>query len=192
MIVKTKTPLREKRKLPISTMEPVPPGTFSAIIEKAKQRGSGRMGIEDLFIRKDCPCPNLDCPHRGNCAVCIMYHHMLQAIDAGGDLIPRMVIPSCTYFSVRDYWMKKRNSTNSPEVKEAIDEWLAYQQDIFNLRRNMTHDTTFMKEFDELFEDYVTEIFTETYRGKTREQRAKRLAENKRIDEQLPGVYPYK
>jgi hypothetical protein len=185
------TGIRDKRVIPIFTERESPAGKYKGIIELAKMRGLDPMGIGDLLIRKDCPCPSIDCPHKGNCVVCLAYHHMLAVLGAGGELIPRMIIPGCAYFSERDYWVKKRKSTNSPEVKEAIDEWLAYYQNIHNLRRDMCRNRELMEEFDKIFEDFVNGAWMEEYKEKTVEQRSKKIAENKRIDKAVAGAYPY-
>lgn len=174
---------RDKQKVAIAVERESPPGKYRDVIEAAKKRG-----LDDLYIRKDCPCPNWDCPHKGNCLACTLYHHMMQVIGAG----KRMVLPACSYFSERDYWLEKRRSANSPELKEAVDEWLAYNRDMFNLRRDMSRNRELMEEFDKVFEDMVNKTWIETFANKTAEQREQRIAENKKIDKEVPGVYPYK
>ena len=157
-----------------------------AIMDAASQRG-----IDDLVLRSDCPCPSSDCPHKGNCAACLNYHHMISTL-----LGIRMVIPGCAYFSERDYWLEKRKSTKSPEVKEAIDEWLGYYRDIHNLRTDMTKDSAFM-DWDRQFEDEVNKRWAEMYldkdgKPKPSKEREKRIAENKKAAQKVPGAYPYK
>lgn len=162
------------------------PGKYQAIMDAA-----GNRGLDDLFLRTDCPCPAADCPHKGNCVACLNYHHMLSSV-----LGIRMVIPGCAYFSERDYWLEKRKSTKSPEVKEAIDEWLAYYRDIHNLRADMNKDSKFM-DWDRKFEDEVNKRWAEAYldkdgNPKPAKEREQRIVENKKVDQKVPGAYPYK
>ena len=102
-----------------------------------------------------------------------------------------MVLPACAYFSERDYWVQKRKSTTSPEVREAIDEWLAHYRDIHNHRIDMSRDPEMMA-FDREFEDRVNRNWTEAYAGKTAEERERRIMKNKRRDKGVPGAYPYR
>lgn len=193
MVVKKKTTsVREKRKMPIATERESPPGKYKGLIELAKKRGVGTLGIGDLFLREDCPCPSIDCPHRGNCMACICYHHMMFVIGAGGKEKPRMILTSCNFFSERDYWIQKRKTTSSPEVKEVIDEWLAYYQNTFNLRRDMCRNRELMEEFDKVFEDHVNEAWMKAYANKNAKQRAERIAKNKKAEKGIAGSYPYK
>lgn len=172
------------------TKQPFPgdgePGKYQFVIDAAAQRG-----MDDMFIRTDCPCPATDCPHKGNCMACVNYHHMLSTV-----LGIRMVIPACAYFSERDYWMAKRKETDSEEVREAIDEWLAYYRDIHNLRVDMTRDPKFM-EWDREYEHEVNSRWCMAYleedgEPKPAEKREERIAKNKREPEGVPGAYPYK
>ncbi|MBW1784198.1 MAG: hypothetical protein JRL30_26090 [Deltaproteobacteria bacterium] len=172
--------IRDKTKHSLPDKGAVP-GKYRDTIEAIKKRG-----FEDLLIREDCPCPAHNCPHKGNCLTCILYHHMLSVVRG-----QRMVLPACAYFSERDYWVEKRKSTTSPEVREAIDEWLAHYRDIHAHRMDMTQDPEMMA-FDREFEDRVNRNWTDTYAGKTAEEREQRIKKNKRRDKGVPGAYPYK
>jgi len=172
--------IREKMKHSLAEKE-VPPGRFRDTLEAVKERGFG-----DLLIREDCPCPAHNCPHKGNCLACILYHHMLSVVRG-----QRMVLPACAYFSERDYWLEKRRTTASPEVREAIDEWFAHYRDIHNHRIEMTRDPEMMA-FDRTFEDQVNKKWLETYAGRTAQERERRISKNKRKEKGVPGAYPYK
>jgi hypothetical protein len=154
---------------------------YEAILTAIKERGT-----EDLLLREDCPCPAHNCPHKGNCMACILYHHMLSVIRQ-----TRMTLPACAYFSERDYWIEKRKATTNAEVKKAIDEWLDHYRILHNRRIEMTQDPEFMA-FDREFEDRINAKWIETYADKTAEEREKRIARNKQKAKGVPGAYPYR
>lgn len=172
--------IREKMKHRIARKE-IDSDMNRAILEAIKERG-----IEDLLIREDCPCPAHNCPHKGNCLACVLFHHMMSVVRG-----QRMVLPACAYFSERDYWIGKRKSTNSQEVKEAIDQWLAHYRDIHNHRIEMTRDPEMM-EFECDFEDRVNKKWMEIYVEKTAQERKQRINKNKRKNKDVPGAYPYR
>ena len=67
--------IRDKMKEPLANTTKDGKSTkFRAIMGAA-----GKRGIDDLFLRPDCPCPAADCPHKGNCAACLNYHHMISS-----------------------------------------------------------------------------------------------------------------
>lgn len=145
-----------------------------------------KRGVEDLLIREDCPCPAHNCPHKGNCLACVLFHHMMSVVRG-----QRLVLPACAYFSERDYWVEKRKSTNSQEVKEAIDQWLAHYRDIHNHRIEMTRDPEMMQ-FECDFENRVNKKWMEIYAEKTARERKQRINRNKRKGKSIAGAYPYR
>lgn len=172
--------VRDKAKMPIFSEKAACPGRYGHIPTRDQRI------LDGFLLREDCPCPAVDCPHKGNCLACIMFHYMMSVRTK-----TRMVIPSCAYFSERDYWMEQRKKTDSPEVKAIIEEWLAYYRDKYNIRRDMNKDTMLVA-WEQEFENQVISKFCEEYGGKTPGQREERIAKNKRKGKSIPGTYPYR